>query len=217
MMVTGMSYDTAEDMIDPLPAADKKMLKEVWSIWLKDATPGQTYPTGESLVQACAWTSNNGRLRERWQGYHSYEFVADAQRPFERLEQERVFNSDPDVRLHKSTLFERSYLFRSNKGYFSFGPINAMPGDKVCVLLGCSVLVFLCKQPSGTSLSVSCTYVHGLINGETLLGPLHKDGKFVLRTDHTGGPAQEFVDSRTQTRLKADPRLEPLPAEWNQS
>jgi hypothetical protein len=81
-----------------------------------------------------------------------------------------------------------------------------MPDDKICLLLGCSVPVPLRKQPSGTSLFVSCTYVHGLMNGGGLLGPLHKHCKVILRTDYIGGPAQELVDSKTQTRLKADPR-----------
>jgi hypothetical protein len=216
LMVTGMAHDTVENIAGPLPADDQMILEEVWDTWLKDTTPGQTYPTGELLAHACAWTLNIGLLRGRWRN-SSYSFMADAQYPFERLGKEREFIPDPNVRLHKNGICEGSHLFRTSKGYFGLSPIEVIRSDIVCVLLGCPHPVLLRKQFPGKHLFVTCAYVHGLMDGEAFLGPLPEGSKAVVRWDRNGDTYQLFVDSTTQTKTKQDPRLEPLPAEWERA
>jgi hypothetical protein len=213
MMVTGVAHDTIEDIAGPLSADDKTILEEVWNIWLKDVAPGQTYPTGELLASACAWTLNIGRLQDKFKG-SPFVSLADAQRAFECLEQKREFVLDPNVRLHKSPIMEDGYLFRTNEGYFGFSAIEVTPGDKVCVLLGCPLPVLLRGQSFDKHLFVACAYLHGLMDGEALLEPLPEGCKVVLGNDHNGKTFQFFVDSTTQTETGEDPRLEPLPAEW---
>jgi hypothetical protein len=179
----------------------------------KDAKPGQLYLTGESLAQACAWTLNFGELQERG-SYRNCTSVHDALRPFQRLEQDREFNSDPSIRLEKSVTTEDSLLFRTTKGCFAMTFVQVMPGDKICVLLGCPYPVILREQPSGRYLFVACAYVHGLMDGEALLGPLPESCKVTIQKDNNGDDFQVFVDSTTQSETTQDPRLGPLPAGW---
>jgi hypothetical protein len=213
MIITGLAYDTVEDIAGPLPADDKKILEESWKLWLEDAMPGHMYPTGELLAQACAWTLNGGCLRDRFTD-SIFVSLADTLRPFDRLEQEKWFSPDSNIRFHNSVITIYSYLFRTNKGYFGVSPIKVMPGDKVGVLLGCPFPVLLREQSSGKHLFVACAYMHGLMDGEALLGPLPECCRVVLDIDRNGERFQVFVDSTTQTRTMDDPRLEPLPAEW---
>jgi hypothetical protein len=213
LMVSGMEHDTVEEIAGPLPADDDTILEKVWNVWLKDATISQIYPTGESLASACAWTLNHGYLRDRLR-FPSYKYVVDALPPFERLEQQKVFVSDPNVRLWKSKITANSFLFRSQKGFFGFSPIEVKPGDRVCVLLGCPRPVLLREQPSSSHLFVGCVHIHGLMDGEALLGPLPQGCRVILFQEGNNDHIQEFVDSKTQTRSTRDPRLGPLPAEW---
>jgi hypothetical protein len=181
------------------------------SFGLKDANPNQLYPTGESLAQACAWTLNFGELQERW-SYRNCSSVHDAQRPFKRLEQDRVFFADPNTYLHKSVTIEDSVLFKTTKGCFAMSFVQVMPGDMICVLLGCPYPVILREQPSGRYLFVACACVHGLMDGEALLGPLLGGRKVSVQKDSNGDDYQVFVDATTQTDTTQDPRLGPLPA-----
>jgi hypothetical protein len=213
LLVTGMLHDTVKEVTSSLPFADNRILETVWNIWLKDANPNQLYSTGESLAQACAWTLKLGELHERW-SYCNFASVLDAQRPFERLEQDRVLYTDPNIHLQKSVVTEDSILFKTTKGYFGMSFVDIMPGDKVCVLLGCSYTVILREQPSGKHLFVACAYVHGLMDGEALLGPLPPGYTVAVERDRNGDNVQTFVDSTTKTETTHDPRLEPLPAAW---
>jgi hypothetical protein len=216
MIITGLAYDTVEDIAGPLPADDKKILDESWKLWLEDAMPGHMYPTGELLAQACAWTLNGGCLQDRFTD-SSFVSLADVLHPFDRLEQEKWFNPESNIRFHKSIITIYSYLFRTNKGYFGLSPIKVMPGDKVGVLLGCPFPVLLREQSSGKHLFVACAYIHGLMDGEALLGPLPEGYKVILGPHRNAQWRQLFVNSTTQTETEEDPRLEPLPAEWKRA
>jgi hypothetical protein len=215
-MAVGTEYDSIEQVAGPLSADDSSILQEVWNLWLKDATPNSKYPNGEPLAYACAWTLIVGKLRERLpvSGSHS---IADAARPFERLQQERMLCPDSNVRLYKSKIIKSGYLFLTSKGYFGVSPIEIVPGDKVCALLGCSAAILMRENSPGKHLFVTCAYVHGLMDGEAFLGPLPEGSKAVVRWDRNGDTYQLFVDSTTQTKTKQDPRLEPLPAEWERA
>jgi hypothetical protein len=63
------------------------------------------------------------------------------------------------------------YLFRnfviSRKGYFGLAPRKTLPGDKICVILGCSVPVVLRKVDKGYRL-IGDIYVHGIMKGEVM-------------------------------------------------
>lgn len=70
----------------------------------------------------------------------------------------RLFRADPD---------------RTSRGLkdplFGIGPSGTAPGDRVCILLGCSVPVILGSgRREGVSRIVGEAYVHGIMDGEAM-------------------------------------------------
>lgn len=61
---------------------------------------------------------------------------------------------------------------------------------------------------------VGTANVHGLKGGEALLGPLSDGYKVVVGPDHNGDECQIFVNTAHGTQSTKDPRLDPLPPEW---
>jgi hypothetical protein len=61
-------------------------------------------------------------------------------------------------------------LITTNAGYIGMGPCRVKKGDKICVLLGCSIPLILRHRPGTTSSEVigEC-YLHGFMNGEVLV------------------------------------------------
>ena len=101
----------------------------------------------------------------------------------------------------------------TKKGYYGTCKDRIEPGDKVAFLLGCPLPVILREKPSGKYQFVGCALVHGIIEGEVLLGPLPEGRKVVMVADYNGDPHQQFVDPLTGARTLLDPRLGPLPKE----
>ena len=65
----------------------------------------------------------------------------------------------------------RSY-FRSQEGHVGLAPKAAKSGDHICVILGCDSLMALRSKSSGQYQVVGECYLHGFMQGESLLGPL---------------------------------------------
>jgi hypothetical protein len=56
--------------------------------------------------------------------------------------------------------------------------------------------------------------MHGLSDAEPLLGPLRDPWRFQVKVGGTGGRAYYFHNPVTNEDRMLDPRLEPLPSEW---
>ena len=82
-------------------------------------------------------------------------------------------------------------------------------------MLGCSCPVILQERTDNRHLFIGCAYVHGIMDGEALLGPL---SNHTVRVDHgrNDDVFQIFVDATTNTETRHDPRLGPLPTGWDQ-
>lgn len=97
--------------------------------------------------------------------------------------------------------------------FMGFGPFDMQPGDVVSVLLGLSTPLIIRPAKGGAYTVVGWAYVHGLMDGEALLGPLlptwrskqyWTNRRFLVRY-------QNIETSRIQ---RSDPRLQPLPSDW---
>ena len=105
---------------------------------------------------------------------------------------------------------KRSFV-KTSEGYIGLAPRNAQPGDQVCVLLGCSTPMLLRITSNSQYEVVGSCYVHGLMDGEALLGPIpeHFQPMDVLnerKSDYFRG----FLDHRTGKVQYNDPRVESL-------
>jgi hypothetical protein len=57
-------------------------------------------------------------------------------------------------------------------------------------------------------------YVHGLSDAVGFLGPLSHGWKAIMRGDVLGRPTQRFVHCKDDEEVINDPRLGPLPRNW---
>jgi hypothetical protein len=213
LIATGIEYDTIEEVAGKLSDSGDENLGELRRVWMTETSHSQTYPTGETLAEACAWVINTGCLIERQQQHLFCTTLSEAQRPFLRSVDVGYQKSTPI-----STRFVNGYSvggfpFRTTKGYFGLCIQEPLPGDKVCVLLGCYMPTILRTSPDGNHLFIGCAYVYGMMDGEVLLGPLPQDTRIIIRPDHNGDMKQLFLEPSNSASL-LDPRLGPLPAHW---
>ncbi|KAL9943215.1 hypothetical protein D7B24_002947 [Verticillium nonalfalfae] len=116
-------------------------------------------------------------------------------------------------------------FFTTQEGYIGLGPKYTKPGDKVYVVLGCDVPLILRDRHSGGDRAnlpgepefevVGDSYVHGLMSGEALLGPLPNECQMVMDSDDPDEPTRPmFIMGLGNGAFKTahDPRLEKVRA-----
>jgi Heterokaryon incompatibility protein (HET) len=103
-------------------------------------------------------------------------------------------------------------FIKCQEGYIGIAPPATLTGDRVCVLLGCSAPMVLRPTEDGSYIVVGECFVHGLVKGEALLGPLQNDIRMAgIILEGRGGYYSGFVDELTNTSSFLDPRIEALP------
>lgn len=90
---------------------------------------------------------------------------------------------------------------------------NSIIDDLLCVLLGCDSPMLLRPTASGDFLVVGECYVHGLMDGEALLGPIPNQWRIEMRKGD-GFDKPFFHNTSIGESSTEDPRLRPLPVEW---
>jgi hypothetical protein len=104
-------------------------------------------------------------------------------------------------------------LFRTHSGMLGLCPAWASKGDIVIIALGCnSPLALRATQGNRYQVGGEC-FVHGMMNGEALLGPLNPGSRFGWRGVAGNLEAVVVDDNRVPTQL--DPRAGPLPTGWS--
>jgi len=86
----------------------------------------------------------------------------------------------------------------------------------VCVLLGCISPIILRKISSQNVFQVvgEC-YIHGIMDGESLLGPIPSPWKVRLTRDNLSEIQEpRYWNTAINAMSREDPRLEDLPPEW---
>lgn len=211
MVATGATYDTVELVDGPLPENENDLLEIVQNMWLDGVSHDQTYPTGETLSEACAWTLYSGDLVDRWPNRQVVvSTLAEAQTIFLPSRDSRTTTN----LMRELTLTSGSTLFKTSKGYFGLSFNQIRSGDKIAALLGYGLPVILRPQADGTHPLVGSAQIHGLMDGEILLGPLPDRWKVVVNYDRNKEAQQQFVEPTTGATVTQDPRLPPLSSNW---
>ncbi|KAI1410744.1 HET-domain-containing protein [Hypoxylon sp. FL1857] len=106
-------------------------------------------------------------------------------------------------------------LFETRNGYV--GMIDGKPhaGDEVFIILGCDLPMLLRPTTTGEYEVVGDCYVHGIMDGEAILGPIPHPWRVVMVTEG-GYNHAHYLNVDSERRSTEDPRLEeiPLPPEW---
>jgi hypothetical protein len=91
-----------------------------------------------------------------------------------------------------------------------------VPGDHIFAILGCNHLMILRQRssPAGYELVGACS-LHGFCDGEAVLGLLPKPWVAAVHRPNAGGQ-MHFHNRETDERTHLDPRLGPLPEQWEE-
>jgi hypothetical protein len=183
--------------------------------YLPDATEGE-------CMDWCVWIMTQGHLSERWHGYDVFGSLKDATKILQRLcagEDPAVTSVYRDWYTTNLTSLQPGRLFVTDKGQVGCGPSTVMPGDKVYVALGYDYPILL--RPTRSDDHSTCynhlgpTYVHGLMEGQALLGPIPPPWKLIIKNADPLG-SFSFINHQTDEIIAHDPRLDTLPQEWHE-
>ena len=140
----------------------------------------------------------------------SIGYVRDVLRgPIEEIE------SDASLLRYLSLAVFGRLLSVSKEGHIGLVPPAAVEGDIVCVILSCESPLLLRPLPNGNYTVVGECYIHGLMNGEAILGPLPNGWKSVAILEDSLRLFNGFHNVDTRERSFVDPRLGSLPPSWN--
>ena len=223
LRVTGIKWATVQysEKIGLFDDFYQTMISELLLKLAKNDIQPISYVGGGSLLAAYCHTLVAGEFaelygppRKFWPRFQqSLDFVSAVLQPARQPLPEIGDGTDVSRFLEEAHIFlvNRSFV-KTREGYIGLAPPNAMPGDHVCVLLGSNMPMLLRPALSNQFEVVGECYVHGLMNGEALLGPL---------PDHYSGIAEfqqqqswyvwGFLDNRTSKVQYNDPRLESVP------
>ena len=93
-------------------------------------------------------------------------------------------------------------LFETPEGYLGLAPLETLPGDMLCILLGCSYPVILRPAAGNTWLVVGRCYAHGLTEGEAIY---HNLSALKARSESSIGDTYSMFDTRDKSpRYESD-------------
>ena len=108
----------------------------------------------------------------------------------------------------------RTFFF-TEEGYIGLAPKAAQRNDVVVLVLGCQAPMILHPRHDKQYIVVGECYVHGMMTGEILLGPLPTGWQLVHRTDEQSQEKSDgFINREKGIWQIKDPRLGPLPDDW---
>lgn len=105
--------------------------------------------------------------------------------------------------------------FVTKEGYIGLGPKGMRCGDEVCTLLGCDTPMVLRKDAFSEHFVVGESYVQGLMDAESILGPLPAEWHSALDINDAGEVFPVYWETRKDSITSQDPRMGQLPNGWN--
>ena len=220
LSVTGTHSVTIQQAISLTPSDYKTMIAAIQNTAPHDTTLQHSYVAGGNLLTAYCHTICASRFDEAFlpprndlpQIQQSLDFLSLILSSANR----QIPGHNPSIEARKFlnavySHFQGRSFIKTREGYIGLAPQTAVPGDHVCILLGCSTPILLRPAPNNQFQVVGECYVHGLMNGEAFLGPLsdHYRPFLVLARNTSLRYFWGFQDNRTGKIQVNDPRTEP--------
>lgn len=204
---------------------------EIWRRWGGKILEGKMkmYPGGGNLADAYCTTLVCNYLRNSYPENTHWASLSEAREVVKHLscenkEHNKLFNQAQYTFLSHVVIFDRNRrFFTAANGYIGLGPADLESGDIVSVLLGLRLPMILRPCGSGNYKIVGTCYVHGIMTGEALLGPLpdgwHAEVRAIGETTQNEHATEKlyFVREASGERTQQDPRLWGSPQHWDKS
>ncbi|KAI0120886.1 HET-domain-containing protein [Hypoxylon sp. NC0597] len=181
-------------------------------IGLNQAQESQ-YPAGGTYQNACLQVLTLGQNRDRYRGDRGYPTLAELFEVVATAGTDEAAANGKTLNYYKNwitTRFNGQNLFSTQNGYV--GTINGVPqqGDEVFIILGCDVPMLLRPSSTGEYEVIGDCYMHGIMDGEAILGPILHPWKVVLVLED-GDDRIHYVNVEAGYESTGDPRLEQIP------
>ena len=223
--VTGIGWDTVDTVDMPFVECQRSLEAIVAKLcdWKPADAYKKPYMAGGTLLEAYCRTLCAGAFRDEFMP--SGEGLPDFDRLINFLKSHLELSAEVRSKwlaknlengLHSDLRFvanqqELGKIFVTREKD-AFGVVygSVLPGDKVCILLGLQSPICLRRVESGQYQVVGTCYIHGLMNGEALLGPLPPNIR--RRVDRAADdPAFSthliYEDIQSGTKDHRDPRI----------
>lgn len=233
--VAGVKLGTVSAIKGPAPT-DEKEGAIALSAW---APNDPVYrPTGEDAADAYTLTLLHWRVDERYAYWpvtpgNVMPLAEQRKAIYDQIERGGSVPADQMTNLREPLykIHER-VLILDDRGYFGLAPGTARigklyahkrslilanyVGDIFCTILGCDEIMLLRETEPGHHKIIGPCYIHGLWDGEGLLGSMEEQWKLKYSKDKTGIDVPRFFNIKTGEERFEDPRLGPLPESWKQ-
>lgn len=226
LKVTGLQHDKIS-VVHPNLGGSSDITTKLKQISPTHLQLSATYPNGEDSFRAWTRTICLDNLFDRMNDQGSYQkvYTSDLLAVLARLlenNEEEGLEKLQELSCYEDIvecLKEWSFIQTEN-GFFGFTHSDALPGDSVCVLLGCWAPIVLRPQATGSWKVIGDSYLHGIMDSETLLGPLPPEftAQFLTRN---GASHPFYVVTKPDENgalmkyvHEDDPRIGDLPEEW---
>lgn len=185
-----------------------------------------TYINGQTMSEVLCRTLTTNCMADMWSTYPnpSAPDVGEAEKYLHLLcdrpqtvghaqyalsNQQNIFLSEVYV------AFKNRTFSTTTKGYIGLVPKSTRAGDEICIILGCQTPLVLRSDGRGNRKIVGQCYVHGIMEGEALLGPLPNGWRKANEYSRQyGGNWPVIVHNETGQLMTEDPRLGNLPPGW---
>ncbi|KAK7752672.1 hypothetical protein SLS62_005441 [Diatrype stigma] len=233
LQVLGARCGVVSRVTRPMPKYLRSRLAyRVIRRWQPSNLETGTYgPTGEPLLHAYATVLKVGELEERFPRFGHGHFADWVRQDgpntlFDGSSVVDLAGGTPDsdaytvppmqITLDRALQHcENRILVQTHEGYIGLVPEDTEIGDVIAVFLGCSNPLVLHPTPDGTAYRVKgqC-FVHGANDCIRFLGPLPEPWRVVGTMGRASRCNFRFFNPDTGEQTAEDPRLGPLPAEW---
>jgi hypothetical protein len=178
----------------------------------------------EQILDWYVWIIAQGDLKDRWHNHRMTPSLQEAKAMVQHIRS----GEDPCVapsyrQWYAANLTEQQpgRFFVTDQGQLGCGPPTVAPGDKVFVLAGYDKPVLLRSTyftvPSTCYHHMGPSYVHGLMEGQGLLGSIPSPWRYTIDVhDDQHRQAVSFLNCETNGISLHDPRLDMLPQEWDE-
>lgn len=176
LAVTGRICDTVTMVAESADADLKSLLDFLRRLQPANIFTASTYSTGEPFLDAWVRTFVLDLTEERFPTVGHEPLDTLKSRLLAMIHHDGQNNAELQPELHELNNSTRDtwtdMRFFATSKLMGFGPYDMHTSDVVCVLLGLSTPLIVRPAEDGAYRVVGWAYVHGLMDGEALLGPL---------------------------------------------
>ncbi len=220
LLVQGVAQDDV-DIVSPITPDTIHGIYEAARGLYKMIVESGLNMTEEAFTDAFLWVFSDCCLQDRFKE-SDYSPTLHRIRP---MIQQIQRGEEPTIPIKYMQWYQDNLIstasmrfFFTRKGQFGCGLEDVKPGDKISVFLGRRLPTVIRRDNSSPDSSrykiVGRCYVHGLMDGEALLGPLPSSWTVTIREIRAPLSGAWFHNKKKGTRSTLDPRLGTLPDKW---